>query len=312
MTTTPMAPMAPSRTKAVTERTRRPVPATAVALLLLLPAIAGFVFLFLYPMTGVVIESVTLPEVGLDNYASMFTDGYTLNILVRTFYVALIVAVVAVILAFPYAYFMTICGPRWTALLMTIALIPFWSNATAKNFGLLVLFQRDGLVDQFTSFFGIDYPLVNTTPGIVIAMVQVLLPFAVLPLYARLGQINRRLVDAAQGLGATRRTAFWQVYVPQSMPGVAASFTLVFILSLGFYITPAMLGSPQQSLVAQLIMARLEVILDYGGASALGVFLLVVTLLILGLSQLVSSRLSSARSRAAIAETAQSVGGRVA
>lgn len=288
---------------------RRLLSGPSVGVLLLIPALAGFGFLFVYPMIGVVIESFTLPTVGVENYLELFTDGYTLPILVRTFYVALIVAVATVVIAYPYAYFMTICGPRWTAILMTIVLIPFWSNATAKNFGLLVLFQRDGLVDRFTELFGIDFPLVNTTPGVVIAMVQVLLPFAVLPLYARLGQINRRLLDAAKGLGASRATAFWKVYFPLSMPGVAAGLSLVFILSLGFYITPAMIGSPQQSLIAQLIMARLEIILDYGGASALGVFLLVVTLVILAASQIVSAQMSRGRARAgAIA----GVGGRVA
>jgi putative spermidine/putrescine transport system permease protein len=279
------------------------------AILLILPAIAAFCFLFVYPMIGVAIESVTLPSVGVDNYVSLFTDGYTLRILVRTFWVALVVAIIDILLAFPYAYMMTICGPRWAAVLMTVILIPFWSNATAKNFGLLVLFQRDGLVDGFLSTFGVHYPLIGTTLGVMIAMIQVLLPFAVLPLYARMSQINRRLLDAAQGLGATRAKSFWRIYVPLSMPGLAASFTLVFILALGFYVTPAMLGTPQESLIAQLIMARLEVILDFGGAGAIGVFLLVATLAILGLSQLTSSRVSSGRSRASAASSVTTIGG---
>lgn len=279
------------------------------AVLLILPAVIAFCFLFVYPMVGVATESVTLPELGIDNYVSLFTDGYTVKIMVRTFWVALVVAVAAILLAFPYAYLMTICGPRWVAVLMTVVLIPFWSNATAKNFGLLVLFQRDGLIDQFFSFFGVHYPLIGTTPGVMIAMTQVLLPFAVLPLYARLGQINRRLLDAAQGLGATRTKSFWRIYVPLSMPGVTASFTLVFILALGFYITPAMLGTPQESLIAQLIMARLEVILDFGGAGAIGVILLIVTLLILGISQLISSRLTAGRGRSTTGETVKTIGG---
>lgn len=270
------------------------------AYLLLLPAVVAFCFLFAYPMAGVVRDSVTLPSAGIDNYLNLFTDGYTLQILLRTLWIALIVAVVDVLIAFPYAYMMTICGPRCAALLMTMVMIPFWSNATAKNFGLMVLFKRDGLVHDLTSLVGFDQPLIRTTAGVVIAMSQVMLPFAVLPLYARLGQINRRLLDAAQGLGATRRVAFRQVYLPQAMPGLAASMTLVFILSLGFYITPAMLGSPQQSLIAQLIMARLSTVLDFGGASAAGVFLLVVTLVMLGLTQLISSRLSAGRRAASL------------
>lgn len=279
------------------------------ALILLVPAIVGFIFLFAYPMVGVVRDSVSLPVSGLDNYKEMFTDGYTMRIIIRTLWVALLVAIIDVALAFPYAYMMTICGPRWTALLMIVVLIPFWGNATAKNFGLMVLFQREGLIQDFTSWFGWDHALIATRPGVIIAMAQVMLPFAVLPLYARLGQINHRLIDAAQGLGATRVKAFWRVYFPLSMPGVGAAVTLVFLLSLGFYITPAMLGSPQETLIAQLIMARLQVIHDFGGASAIGVFLLVVTMTVLGVAQFLGSRMTSGRKRVPIVDVVKPEGG---
>jgi putative spermidine/putrescine transport system permease protein len=134
--------------------------------------------------------------------------------------------------------------------------------------------------------------LLGTTQAVVIAMSQVLLPFAVLPLYARLGQIDRRLLDAAQGLGATRAGAFRRVYLPLSVPGVASAATLTFILSLGFYITPAMLGSTQQTLIAQLVMIRVQQVLDFAGADAIGIFLLLVTLAMLGLSRSLSGRSS--------------------
>lgn len=256
-------------------------------ILLLLPALAALGLLFFYPLVQIGIASVTDPEPGLGNYVDLFTDGYTVGIVLRTLLVALIVAVVTIILAFPFAYAMTICKPLTRAVLFTIVLIPFWTNATAKNFVFLALFQRDGVIDTFLSWFGIHYPLVGTAAGVTIAMTQVLLPFAVLPLYASLGQIDRRLMDAAQGLGATRAGAFFKVYLPLSAPGLTAGAVLVFILSLGFYVTPAMLGSPQQAMIAQLIMARVQVILDFGGAGAVGIFLLVVTMLSLGLSRLV-------------------------
>src|SRR5690606_34544239 len=128
-----------------------------------------------------------------------------------------------------------------------------------------------------------------------IRMSQLLLRFAVLPRHARLDQIDRRLVDAAQGLGATRARAFRQVYLPLSAPGLVAAGALTFILALGFYITPALLGSPQQTLIAQLIMARVEQVLDFAGANAIGIFLLVVTIAMLLLSRLVSRRAAAAR-----------------
>ncbi|WP_344710359.1 ABC transporter permease, partial [Microbacterium terregens] len=206
-------------------------------ILLMLPAAVALSMLFFYPLIRIIEISLTQPEPGLGNYIDMFTDGYTVTILLRTVWVSFIVALVTVTLAFPLAYAMTICKPLTRAILFTIVLIPFWTNATAKNFVFLALFQRDGVIDDFLQQFGINYPLIGTPFGVTIAMSQVLLPFAVLPLYASLGQIDRRLLDAAVGLGATRRRAFFKVYVPLSAPGLAAGLILVFILSLGFYVT---------------------------------------------------------------------------
>lgn len=255
---------------------------------LMLPAAVALGLLFFYPLVKILHISLTQPEVGFDNYVKLFQDGYTVEILLRTLLVSFVVAVMTMVMAFPFAYAMTICKPVTRAILFTIVLIPFWTNATAKNFVFLALFQRNGVLDSFLSQFGIHYPLVGTAFGVTIAMAQVMLPFAVLPLFASLGQIDRRLLDAAQGLGATRRKAFLRIYLPLSAPGVAAGLILVFILALGFYVTPAMLGSPQQAMIAQLIMSRVQMILDLGGAGAVGIFLLVVTMLSLGLSRLVA------------------------
>lgn len=271
-------------------------------ILLLLPAAIASVLLFVYPLARIVVVSLTEPTIGFGNYLELFTDGYTLRVLVRTLGVALAVAVLDLLMAFPFAYAMTVCGPRMRAVLFTIVLIPFWTSALAKNFGWMILFQRGGLVDRFLqSTLGIDAPLLGTTPAVLIAMSQVLLPFAVLPLYARLDQIDRRLLDAAQGLGASRTRAFRQVYLPLSAPGLIAAGTLTFILSLGFYVTPALLGSPQQTLIAQLIMARVEQVLDFAGANAIGIFLLVVTIAMLLLSRLVSRGATGRQARTSTA-----------
>lgn len=264
--------------------------------LLMLPAIVALGILFFYPLTQIARISVTEPEVGLGNYVNLFTDGYTVNIVLRTLWTAFVVAVVTIALAFPFAYAMTVCKPATRAVLFTIVLIPFWTSAVGKNFVFLALFQRNGVISTFFSWFGLDVTLVGTTLGVTIAMSQVLLPFAVLPLFARLGQIDLRLVAAAQGLGASRLVAFFKVYLPLSAPGLVAGAVLVFVLSLGFYVTPAMLGSPQHALIAQLIMARVQMVLDLGGAGAIGIFLLIVTLISLGLSRLVAGQVTTGTS----------------
>jgi putative spermidine/putrescine transport system permease protein len=257
---------------------------------LLIPAVVAFCLLFLYPLGRIVFVSLTEPSAGIGNYTDFLGDGYTLRVVLRTVWVALIVTVVDLVLAFPFAYAMTVTRPVMRAVLFTIVLIPFWTSAIAKNFAWLILLQRGGPLDRVLSGLGVGHPLLGTTPAVVIAMSQVLLPFAVLPLYARLGQIDRRLLNAAQGLGASPVRSFTRVYLPLSVPGVASAATLTFILSLGFYITPAMLGSAQQTLIAQLVMIRVQQVLDYAGADAIGIFLLVVTMAMLGLSRALSAR----------------------
>src|SRR5690606_31109108 len=135
--------------------------------------------------------------------------------------------------------------------------------------------QRNGPVHSFFELFGLDVVLYGSVGGVAVAMSQVLLPFMVLPLYASLGAIDRRLLLAAQGLGSPPIVAFWRVYWPLSRGGVIAGLILVFTLSLGFYVTPALLGSPQQSLIAQLLAQRTMQLLDFEGAGALGIVVLV-------------------------------------
>ncbi|GAA0927392.1 ABC transporter permease [Pseudonocardia zijingensis] len=296
MTTTAVLEVGrPARPRAA----ERDTSSRTATLLLLLPAIVASLLLFVFPLVRIVFVSLTEPTIGIGNYVELFTDGYTLRVLVRTVGVALAVAVLDLLMAFPFAYAMTVCGPRVRAVLFTIVLIPFWTSALAKNFAWMILFQRGGLVDRFVqATLGIDSPLLGTTPAVLIAMAQVLLPFAVLPLYARLDQIDRRLLDAAQGLGASRARAFRQVYLPLSTPGLVAAGTLTFVLSLGFYVTPALLGSPQQTLIAQLIMSRVEQVLDFAGADAVGIFLLVVTVLMLLLGRAISARTTGREERA--------------
>ncbi|GAA0930418.1 ABC transporter permease subunit [Pseudonocardia zijingensis] len=260
--------------------------AHAAGWLLLLPALVALLFLFVLPLLTVVIDSVTDPSLGLGNYASLFTDGYTLRVLGRTLLVGLVVAVVGVALAYPYAYAMTLVGPTMRGVLVTVVLVPFWTSMLARNFAWLVLMQDGGVIQSFLGLFGLGgVTLLGTTLAVGISMTQVLLPFLVLPMYSAMEQIDGRLVAAGQSLGAPRMRAFRRVYLPLSAPGVVAGMSLVFVLALGFYVTPALLGSTRSAMIAQVINVRAKELLDFGGAGAMGIFLLVVTLAVLGLSR---------------------------
>jgi len=260
----------------LTSRTlRRPAPSW----LLLVPALGLLAAILLAPLGQSLLTSFGTPEFTLDNYARLFTDGVTLTVLGRTAQTAVIVTVVTFLLGYPYAYLMTRVGPRMRGLLLTIVLIPFWTSVMARNFAWIILLQRGGPVQSVFEFFGAgDVVFYGSAVGVTVAMCQVLLPFMVLPLYSSLGSIDRKLLLAARGLGSSPLVAFWKIYWPLSRGGVVSGLILVFTLSLGFYVTPALLGSPQQSLIAQLLAQRTTQLLDFAGAGALGMVVLVVTL----------------------------------
>ncbi|MCU1420414.1 MAG: transporter permease [Microbacteriaceae bacterium] len=253
--------------------------------LLLIPALALLIIVLAVPLIENVVRSFGPSAFGapasftFENYVKIFTVPSTVTILLRTLVAALVVTVVCLVLGYPYAYLMTRVGPRARGVMLTIVLIPFWTSALARNFAWIILLGNHAPVQQLFAFFGNpNVVLYGTATGVVLAMSQVMLPFMVLPLYASLGGIDRRLLLAARGLGSPPIVAFWKIYWPLSRTGVVSGLILVFTLACGFYVTPALVGSPQQSLVAQLLGQETTQLLDFAGAGALGTFILVVTL----------------------------------
>jgi len=249
--------------------------------LLLVPALALLIAILLIPLWESFIRSIGEPDWTLQHYRDLFTDGVTMRVVGRTAMTAAIVTIVTFALGYPYAYVMTRVGPRMRGLLLVIVLVPFWTSVMARNFAWIILLQRGGPVQSVFEFFGAgDVVFYGSAVGVTVAMCQVLLPFMVLPLYSSLGSIDRKLLLAARGLGSSPLVAFWKIYWPLSRGGVVSGLILVFTLSLGFYVTPALLGSPQQSLIAQLLAQRTTQLLDFAGAGALGMVVLVVTLVL--------------------------------
>jgi putative spermidine/putrescine transport system permease protein len=262
--------------------TRLRVPARGRPYLLLAPAVALVGAAFVYPIVLLLYLSFTNPTVGFGNYAAIFSDGISLTILWRTMRLAAIVTLVTLLLSYPYAYVMTIVGRKARAAMVAFVLMPFWTSLMARTFAWVVLLQDNGPVNASLKAIGVGpVKLLGTGTGVTLAMTQVLMPFMTLPLYATLRGIDRRLVDAAIGLGARPVVAFLKVYLPLSMPGLIAGASMVYILSLGFYVTPALIGSPSQSMMSQLIATRVQELLQFGGAGALSALMLVVTLVLL-------------------------------
>ncbi|GGD39699.1 ABC transporter permease [Microbacterium faecale] len=261
--------------------TARPRHGLRPSWLLLIPGLALLAVVLLLPLFQSLLRSFGTPEFTLEHYTSLFTDGVTLTILLRTATTAVVVTLVTFVLGFPYAYLMARVSPRVRGVLLVIVLVPFWTSVMARNFAWVIILQRGGPVQSIFEFFGIqDVVFYGDVVGVTIAMSQVMLPFMVLPLYSVLGSIDRRLLLAARGLGSSPLVAFWKIYWPLARGGVVSGIILVFTLSIGFYVTPALLGSPQESLLAQLLATRTTQLLDFAGAGALGMLVLVVTLVL--------------------------------
>lgn len=253
---------------------------------LLVPAIMALGAFFVVPVGDILWTTFTEPTPGFESLSRVLSDPVIKTVLVRTLVVALATATITLILAYPYAYLITLCRRRMRAVLFALVLLPFWTSLMARTFAWIVILQPDGPLVKVTSWFGYEKALLHSAAGVTIGMVQILLPFMVLPLYSCMSGIDRRLLSAASGLGARPLSCFRRIYLPLSMPRVVAGYSLVFILALGFYVTPALLGSPKESMIAQVIATRVEDLLDFAGAGALSLLLLAVTgLLLLAVSR---------------------------
>ena len=249
--------------------------------LMLLPAVLVLAVLFAYPLLGIVNRSVYKAGYTLDMYRQIFRVPVYLQVILATFKVSALVTMVCLALGYPLAYVLATRRPRTAQLLMIIVVLPFFTSIIVRTYAWMVLLGRNGIVNQYLMALGFtDKPLLllYNQGGVVIGMSYVLLPYMVLTVYSVMRSIDPRLVRAAHSLGASRLQAFRRVFLPLSLPGIAGGTLLVFILSLGFFITPALMGGPSDMMIAMLIEREVEITLNWSFASALAVILLALTL----------------------------------
>ena len=220
-------------------------------------------------------------ELSLENYARIFESALYRRTFVVTFQISIIVTVFCVFLGYPLCYWLTKVPDRTAAILMVFVLVPFWTSVLVRTYAWLVLLQRNGVINSTLMKLGViqePLQLAHNLTGSIIGMIHIMLPFLVLPLYATMRSVDTDLVRAAVGLGSSPRGAFWRVFFPMSLPGLFAGIVLVFILSLGFFVTPALLGGGRVQMLAQRIESTITVYSNWGAASALGVVLLLMAL----------------------------------
>jgi len=248
--------------------------------------IPGVVFLLLFlllPTLQLLTMSVVKQgEITFVAFARMISSPLYLQVFLKTFSIALQTTLLCLLLGYPLAYWVSTLASRRQRLAMFFILLPFWTSALIKNFSWLIILGRQGPVAELMAMLGIpggDRLLFNQAT-VVFAMTHTMLPLAVVTLIPVLNQIDRRLLPAAATLGAGSAQRFWEVYFPLSMRGVAAAGLLVFVASLGFFITPELVGSPRETLVGQLIILQINKLQNWQLGCALAVLLLICALVV--------------------------------
>ncbi len=250
---------------------------------LVLPALLMILVAFAYPVFWLLMRSFSDPSWGLQNYQTVLTKGIYLQVLWNTISIAGATTLLCLFFGYPMAYSMVHAPRLIKKLLIFVVLIPFWTSILVRTFAWLVLLQPNGLINDILTGVGlINEPLdlIFNRFGVLIGMVQILIPFMIFPLYSVMSQIDNSYVLAASNLGARPIKQFFRVYLPLSLPGIVTGSMLVFIISLGYFITPALLGGRKDTMIAQLIQQRIADFGDWGFSAALAIILLLGTAVI--------------------------------
>ena len=253
-------------------------------LLLLTPALVMVVVLLIMPLCWLTFQSVQTEEgFSLANYIRIFQESIYWDTFALTFKISFLVTILSIVMGFPIAYAASRLQGFWANLILICVILPFWTSVLVRAYAWLVLLQRRGLVNQTLMDLGIiDQPLtlMHNTTGTVIGTLHVMLPFMVLPLYSVMKKIPQDLMQASESLGAKPFYTFRRVFLPMAAPGVMAGSILVFVICLGFFITPELLGGGRTILVSMLVQRNVELYHAWGAASAVGLVLLFVVFLI--------------------------------
>ena len=262
--------------------------------LLLSPALLLFGYFYIYPLARLVGTSF-LGDAGdggltltAENYQKFFVSPFYLSVMGQTLKISAIVTVLTILLGYPVAYLLSNLRQAAVNRLLILILLPFWTSLLVRTYAWTVLLQNRGVINSTLMEAGVierPLPLIFNEQSVVIGTTHIMLPFMILPIYAVLKGLDPAFRRAALGLGATPLRTFWHVTLPLSLPGMAAGALIVFIMTLGFFVTPALLGGGKVILLAMTIEKQINNFLNWDFAAALAVILLAVTVLIVGVLQ---------------------------
>ena len=258
-----------------------------------LPLLLIMAALFILPIALMLARSVTQPEWTIEHYQDLVETSVYLRVLGRTLRIAVITTIVCALLGYPLAYWMRGLSPQRQVLATALVVLPFWISILVRTYAWIVVLGNAGVVNRILLDLGLVAAPVSflyNELGVVIGTTNVLLPFLVLPLFAAMVRIDDRLMQAAESLGASRATVFRRVFFPLSLPALAAGSILVFILTFGFFITPAILGGGRVPMVANALDLLINQFARWETAAALSTVLLVVTLACFAMSRWIGAR----------------------
>ena len=245
--------------------------------LMTVPLFVVVVSLYGWPILSILWLSVSEPAPGLGNFAKLFEDNGLLHLIWTTVRVCLITTVLSVAAGYLIAYVMNFALEGQRRWLMAILLLSFWISVLVRAFAWLTLLSRNGVLNNFVVGAGlIDEPItfVRNELGVLIGMVHYMIPYAALPLFTNMHGIDGRIASASRSLGAGPFTTFWCIFLPMTRPGIVAASSLVFIISLGFYVTPAILGGGKVLMIAEYVSVQILVTQKWGVASMLATLML--------------------------------------
>lgn len=257
----------------------------------LLPALVLMLVFYVYPVSRVLWISVTDPAPGLDNYGLLLTSAAIQRMLWTTARIGLLTTAITLVLAYAVAYALVFASEAARRVMLVGVLVPLWISVLVRAFAWVALLRREGVVNNALVGSGLvdaPLPLIWNEFGIVVGMVHYMLPLGILPLYAAMRDIDLRCIAAARGLGGSPRQVFVRVFWPLSLPGVIGAGLLVFIFSLGFFVTPAILGGGRTMMAAEYINVQIHDLVRWGiGTMVASTLAIVVVALVALLGRLV-------------------------
>ncbi|WP_246801089.1 ABC transporter permease [Mesorhizobium amorphae] len=252
---------------------------TSLVLIAPLALLLGWAFFM--PIAKLLFQSISTPTWTLEHYSRLIHEPLYMRIIMRTVLISLSTTLAALLLGYPIAVLMTRAKGLMAGLVAACVLVPLWTSVLVRSYAWIVLLRRNGIINNALREWGlIDQPLslLYTEGAVLVAMIHVLLPFMILPIYSTLINISPDLTKAALNLGASEARAFRTVTLPLSLPGVFAGCLMVFVLALGFYITPALVGGPRTLMIATLISQQATAFLNWPFAGAISLVLLLLSL----------------------------------